>query len=322
MSENKLNRTVETLVSIITMAVIVVIVAVILYMQGHYDLGRFGIITGEDAVTGQVSESSGGFAVSDKFTVLSEAEVYSPDTLYEKINGKAPLYTEAGFEELLTQRYTFTAQPDIWVEIYRYRMSTPKAAFYVYSTQKRAKARPVEGLSAEHFYKTTSGMYMAAGNDYFEISASAENEEMLDALAADISDIAMLESPENSLLPVPEVLPDSNAVEGSFKMYLDGAFGIGGLGEVYIRDYELDGRRMTIFVIPDGENAAAKFESFMAESGAEKVSDEDGIDVYDLFGVYELIMLNDGSLIGVHEADDYQAAIELIKMLIGGQKDE
>jgi hypothetical protein len=315
MSENKSERKTETLISIIVLAALAAAVGAVLYVQSDYDMSRYGVNTGEKrAIAGGADDKA--FAVSDKFSPMSPPEEYLEDTLYEKINGKAPLYTSAGFERLDTQRFTLNEKPDVWIEIYRYRMSTPAAAFSVYSTQKRSGAQVIDGLSPEHFYKTTSGLYAAAGQDYFEISASAEDDAVVDALIADIEDIAALDRPENSPLEIPEFLPDSKAAQGSFKLYLDGAFGIGELGKVYIRDYVIDGETITSFVILDGVEAMDKFESFMDESGAMKVSEDDGIDVYDLYGVYELITVKDGRLIGVHEAYDEETARELMKKMI------
>lgn len=308
-----LNRKMETVISITVLLALIVVVISILFVQNHFDLAAFGIanLTSEK----EIIETTAFFSVSDDFEVFSDEEHYGPDELYEKINGKAPLYTDAGFEMLDTQRFTFKPDPQCWIEIYRYTMTSPESAFCVYSTQKRPSGAAIEGINPEYGYKTTSGMYLAAGNKYYEISASAENEAVLEALRACLPQIAELSLPENKFMPMPRTLPDENAVAGSFKLYLDGAFGIGGLGEVYMRDYVLEGQRLTAFTITDGKVALEKYEQFMEENGAEKTGDADGIAAFDLYGVYEIMGLAGGNLVGVHEADDADLGRELIKMI-------
>ncbi len=312
--QKSLNRKTETVISLTVLSLIICGVAAVLFMQSRFDLTEFGVnIAGAKDRT---IEAEALFPLSDAFEVLSPPENYPESDLYEKINGKAPLYTDAGFEMLDTQRFTFKENPQYWVEIYRYTMTSPQSAFCVYSTQKRPSGLAIDGISPEHGYKTTSGLYLAAGRNYFEINASAEDAAVLDALISSLADIAELDNEMNRFMPLPQTLPDENAVTGSSKLYLDGAFGIGGLGRVFIRDYVVDGQRLTAFTIPDGQAAMRKYEQFLEENGAEKTDDADGIVTYDLYGVYEVIGIAGDNLVGVHEADDADTGRELIKVII------
>jgi len=309
-----LNRKMETVISIAVLFAIICVIAAILFIQGRFDLTEFGVNPAGEKK--EIVESVSFFSISDDFEVLSAAEHYGPDELYEKINGKAPLYTDAGFEMLDTQRYTFKSNPQCWIEVFRYVMTSPESAFCVYSTQKRPSGLAIGDISPEHGYKTTSGLYLAAGKNYYEINASAEDEAVLEALRNCLADIAGLDEPENQFIKLPKTLPDDNAVIGSSKLYLDGAFGIGGLGRVFIRDYMVDGQRLTAFSIADGQAALQKYRQFMEENGAEKTDDAEGILTYDMYGVYEIIGIAGDNLAGVHEADSAETGRKLIKMII------
>jgi hypothetical protein len=308
-----LNRKKETIISTISLALLAIVFGAVFYIQADYDLERLGVVV--DGYTSATAGVEAVFTVSAEFEPLSAAEVYTEGELFEKINGKAPLYTSAGFERLTTQRFTFITEPEVWIEIYRFKMSSPKAAYCVYSTQKRPSVQPVASKSREHSYKTSSGIYLAAGSNYFEIITSAENEAVLDALAICIADIAHLQEAENALFELPKVLPDDGAVGGSFKLYLNSAFGIDGLGEVFVRNYETESEQLTVFLIKDGKKALSRFETFMTQNGIEKISDQDGIVIYDLFGVYELITLTENGLIGVHEAFERDNALTILKSI-------
>ncbi len=311
--ENKINRKIETVISLMVLAALAAVIVTIVYVQADFDMNRFGIkADGEEF--GEASEAEAVFELGEKFTQMSPPERYSEDSLYEKINGKAPLYTSAGFNKLTTQRYSLSSSPDLWIEVYRYQMQTPKAAFYVYSTQKRGSATPLEGFSPDYFYKTSSGIYAVIGSYYWEITSSAEDNDLLETIQDSLP--SLTGSDDGDFFEAPSILPDENAVEGSLTLYLDSAFGIGGLGEVYIRDYEFDGKRLKAFAVINGKNAEDEFQSFMQENTAEMVNDADGIKTYDLFGVYELITRHNGLLIGIHETDHPEVAREFIKSFI------
>ena len=308
-----LSRKTETAISIAGLAAMIIILASVFYIQADYNLERLGVVV--DGIAGATQSIEAIFDVSDDFVPFSAPETYLEGELYEKINGKAPLYTSVGFEKLMTQRFTFVKEPDIWIEIYLFKMSSPEAAYSVYSTQRRANVQTVGAISSEHSYKTTSGLYLVNGSDYFEIVSSAENEDLLDAIAGSIEQIAGIDGEDTDFLALPQVLPQRASVEGSSKLYIGSAFGIDNLGMVYVRNYEVGGDTLTAFWIEDGKKAAARFQTFMRDNGIEKIAEVDGIAIYDLFGVYELITLTDNGLIGIHEAYDFETAAEFLKSL-------
>lgn len=57
-------------------------------------------------------------------------EEYSAENLYEKINGKAPLYLEAGFKKLTTQRFVSADDESIWMENYVYEYDEWQERFF------------------------------------------------------------------------------------------------------------------------------------------------------------------------------------------------
>ncbi len=72
---------------------------------------------------------------------FSLPERFGPDTLYEKINGRADLYLSSGFASLKTQRFSMDKTAGAWVEVFVYDMATPENAFSVFSMQRREDAR-------------------------------------------------------------------------------------------------------------------------------------------------------------------------------------
>ena len=147
-------RTLESAIGIIFLLHLVVIVVVLLKVQSHFDMARFGV--SQSAVAGQSeggSDSKAGekagfpFNPSSKdFSPAGKAETYNNDNLYEKIDGKAPMYQEAGFVKLTTQRFAAKSNSELGFELYLYDMNNAKNAFSVYSRQKRADAIDLNDL--------------------------------------------------------------------------------------------------------------------------------------------------------------------------------
>ena len=93
--KESLNRQTETLWSVLSLIAVFCILAAVVFSQGSFDLEKFGI--SNPVANGLDDQKKAIFLVSDNFKVLSPPETYLENELYEKINGKAPLYTEAGF---------------------------------------------------------------------------------------------------------------------------------------------------------------------------------------------------------------------------------
>ncbi len=130
-------RRLEPVISICLLAILFLIGLGIFIKQFDYDMSRFGIGTAAAPKFEIPFELSS--LVPAGFETLSKAEIYNPENLYEKINGKAPLYTESGFEKLSTQRFASISDQSLWMELFVYDMATVRNAFSVYSVQRRAE---------------------------------------------------------------------------------------------------------------------------------------------------------------------------------------
>ncbi len=71
---------------------------------------------------------------------LTSPEIFDPQTLSDKINGKAELYLSAGFVGLASQRFKDKAGSNLWMEAYIYDMGNGQNAFSVFSAQRREGA--------------------------------------------------------------------------------------------------------------------------------------------------------------------------------------
>ena len=94
----------ETAISLIILAILVFIACTVAVIQYDYDMTKFGFITDEPIDTPQKQQPAKAQFISKLmpkgFKNISRQESYNSQNLYEKINGKAPLYTETGFKSL------------------------------------------------------------------------------------------------------------------------------------------------------------------------------------------------------------------------------
>ena len=89
---------------------------------------------------------------------FSLPERFGPETLYEKINGRADLYLSSGFASLKTQRFGVDEAAGAWVELYIYDMTTPENAFSVFSMQRREDAQAAG--TVPNGYRTENAQFL------------------------------------------------------------------------------------------------------------------------------------------------------------------
>ena len=108
----------ESAISVCLLAVLFLIGVGVFLKQFDYEITLFGISQNSEA--GAVRELPLRSLVPAGFEALSEIEVYNSENLYEKIDGRAPFYTESGFEKLLSQRFVSEDDQSLWMELYVY----------------------------------------------------------------------------------------------------------------------------------------------------------------------------------------------------------
>ena len=80
------------------------------------------------------------------WTLAPEVENYTPENLYEYIDGASELYISYGFEKLFTRRYQ-SGQPDITVDLFD--MGDPGNAFGIFAHSQEAPGQEV-GRDSEY----------------------------------------------------------------------------------------------------------------------------------------------------------------------------
>jgi hypothetical protein len=257
------------------------------------------------------------------FSAMSGAGVYDEDTLYEKIDGRAPLYTETGFEKLFTRLYKNDSNETISFEVYIYDMAKPENALAVYSQQKRDDAETISDF--DFGYRTSNAIFCSLGKYYLEIIGSAESVELVKSLTESAGEIKAA-LPSGGAIKTEEmiILQKAGAEAGTIKFSTDNTFSCKELTNIFSAVIKIDSKPVTIFLSKraDEKEAAAVagiYSKFLKDLGATESAAE-GLPVesaisFKVFGSIEVVFNNGRFLAGVPGATDAESAAKAAKIL-------
>ena len=324
----------ETAVSVILLLLMAAVAGAVFLKQFRYDSALFQVmdLKGSMDATGDATATetaiaglSPGQFVPPTAQTMSPAEAFDRETLSDKIDGKAELYLESGFERLVSQRYSLKDNADRWFELYIYDMGKPMNAFAVFSNQRRSDA---QGSDVTNFaYGAGGSLFFAHGKYYVEAIASDAAPEIAGAVAeaarlmvASIPAKTQGESSELSLLP------DEGLISSSVNLMLTDAYGYDKFTQVLSADYIIDGTTTTAFLTvrksaEEAAELASGYHSMLTEGmGADNIdmtsSPVAGLKGADMLGDTELVFSEGTITAGIHTAKDREAALKLAQKLL------
>lgn len=310
----------ESAISICILIALFIIAAAMFLKQSDYQMAKFGIDA--TAITElQNSKLDAPFDLNSfmpaGFENLSQIQTYDSENLFEKINGKAPLYTESGFKKLYTQRFVSKDNETLIMEFYLYDMVELRNAFSVYSTQKRPDTQDLSGF--DFAYKTDNAIYFAHGQYYIELVGFSQSSRLLEAMNDVSRNIQTNLTIDDTKMPQLEFFPTENLIPGSVKLYLTGAFGYEGLTDIFTAQYEVDGQTVTAFLseLPnsqDAQKSAKNYYDFLINNGG--VAKQTTVEtlkgkIIDFYDTTEIVFATGTFLAGIHEADNQRTAEKL-----------
>jgi hypothetical protein len=332
------NKRLESAVSVFLLAVLLLIGLGVFIRQFDVDMGRFGIDTTTagpllEQTEPNTQEPALDALMPDGFKKLSETETYEAGNLYEKINGKAPLYTESGFVKLFTQRLISKDDESLWMELFVFDMAAIRNAFSIYSVQKRPDALMLAFAKPQPCYRTSNGLYFVHGNFYVELIGSTESTVLDKAMAEIAVKFASQIAVDDAKIAEFALFPEEDFVPGSFKLYLANAFGFDGFTDIFTCRYKLGDQSITTFLSKrtdprDAQTTVESYYNFLIENDAvdkptaNKTLKDIGAKVLDFYDTTEIIFAIGPFLGGIHEAENQKSAEELAARLFDKLKKE
>lgn len=180
---------------------------------------------------------------TEGWTISDKVEVFSPENLFDRINGAAPLYLENNFREMAQMEYT---KGDDYISIQAYRHASPEDAFGMYASERSSELTffPIGGEAQGD----DSGIFFFAGNIYVKMWSSAQENvsETMRAIAAHLAgniDATAGYPPVVNAFPKEDMIPHTETYVTA--NYIGHTF----LNMVYTAKYKIDNKTFQAFVV-------------------------------------------------------------------------
>lgn len=191
----------------------------------------------------------------DGWGVAGASVDFDGETLYEYLNGGAPLYLKYGFVRLLQTRYQLSGDPLAGFTIDVFDMGSPLGAFGLYSSIRPPDAA-FTGWGAEGY---RSGTVAAAwrGRIYVHGEADEDRPELIAVLEQFLAEIVTGAAGDTTLPAILKPLPSDGLVPRSQRYVSSDLFGHAFLPGGVLASYEIDDREGKLFFSDLGSAAAA-----------------------------------------------------------------
>ncbi len=346
----------------VVLAILIAIGVAIIWKGNHYDPGKFALrpealsSTAEE-VTGKASTireamveqsgraddaeyeqsinepHSGSSSVScgESLNVdvagvdpISDTEFYTAETLFEKINGRAPAYFEFEFQSLRARSFGISGNEGSFIDVLEFEMSSPVTAFGIFSAERDENGEALD--FADDGYKSEMGYFLRQGPRYVQIIASDQNPETLRLAEAVARDRALNLSSSNEGLAAMQQLPKEGMIKGSMEFVQSNAFGQAALHGVYQARYVFEGTEINFFVmLSSPSEARAAWQEYRDFAGKYGEVHEDSLEangalifIAESFGNWLAIYFWDDQIGGVVEAPSKEAAQGFVMTFLKG----
>jgi Family of unknown function (DUF6599) len=252
------------------------------------------------------------------FTPLAPAQSFGPDSLSDKIDGKAELYLPAGFKEMSCRSFNVADQGKAYVEVFVYDMGSAPNAFAVFSGQRRP-GFPNIPLTT-NAYATTNALYFTRGQFYVEIVADRASEALQNSLLTYAKAVLAKMPAETKGAPTKaDLFPKEGLALDTVRLNASDVFGLEGFNNIFTGEYTFKNGTATAFLAerdtPEQAKADAdRYLKFLTANGYQKIKSPaglEGIEVLKLDNSYEIVLVQGRFLAGVHDASSLAAAQEL-----------
>jgi len=191
------------------------------------------------------------FPALDKFEIDTGYPVYTPDNLWDYINGGADSYNALGFRELYIAEYKRGKKHSIKLEIYHH--ASENLAFGIYALE-RAPSYNFFDLGVQG-YREEGLIHFLKGEYYVKVSTHSDSKRILAALEdLALKTEALLEGTDE----FPEELslfPEKGKQDNSEMYVAENVMGHEFLNNAFRANYNIDDNRFTIYLFTGNSTA-------------------------------------------------------------------
>ena len=190
------------------------------------------------------------------WSIVEGPEEFRPETLFEPLDGGAPVYLDHGFRLLRRTVYRLGADPRASIMVDVFDMGSVLGAFGIY------RASLPEGVVSQPWgaegHRVGSVAAAWRGRIYLRAEAGAESPELVAALDRVVATVSLRIPGEARLPGVLQSLPLEGLIPRSERYVSHGLYGHSFLPGGIVAGYLLDGRRAEVFFSDLGSHRAAR----------------------------------------------------------------
>ncbi len=259
---------------------------------------------------------------------LNPVEIFGPENLSDKINGRAELYLSAGFLRLLCQRFAEENDSTSWMEVFIYDMGTIRRSFAVYSVQRRPDA---EKMTFTQFaYRTENALFFLHGRYYVELIGAVTTARMAETMQVFAHTFIRGREVQGGGIEELSLFPREGLNEEGITLLISNAFGFDRFDNIFMAHYAVGSTQLTAFLsIRENPSEASElvgaYHSFLLANGGVNVESDIGVPgakVVKILEGFEVFFSQGKFLAGIHAAQDRgqaeKHAIRLMQKLSGG----
>ena len=256
---------------------------------------------------------------------MGATEFYSPDNLFEKIDGRAPAYLAFNFQQLRNRSFSVEGTAGSYVDVYEFRMDTPINAFGAFAMERDPNGNRLN--FAPDGYAGAMGFYFRQGSVYVQVIASDQNARTMEA-AKSVAELRAKAIPsDNQGLDARRKLPADGLEASSVTFIQENAQGQEFLKNVFQAVYQFEGKQLPFFIMSTTPTEAAgawnSFQSFCGKYGGKTtpLPDVNGAKVFkaENFGTWKIVFQREGDIGGVFDASDPDKAQKFIEQYLKGE---
>lgn len=195
------------------------------------------------------TDITGIFPGFEGWTKKGKPDLYTPDNLFEYINGAAEVFLSYDFVKLATLTYENKQENSFTVDVYQH--SSDKNGFGIYSQEKPQKGNFLD-IGTQGYYEK-GVLNFLKGGFYVKMSGfdlGDNDEEVLTTAAKALA--KALEGSED-FPAVVKCFPEKGKITNS-EAYINKNFlGHSFLHSAFVADYGIDGRELQVFIIETGK---------------------------------------------------------------------
>jgi hypothetical protein len=189
------------------------------------------------------------------WTVADKVESFTPENLYDRINGAADAFLACNFAEMTQLSYN-RENSDTYITIQCYRHDSPPDAYCIYAGERFPEAEFL-AIGAEG-YREPQVLNFLSGNVYVKMETHDKSAEAGAAMEKIARTLAGKIDADAALPALLQRLPEANKVERS-ELYVSQSFlAHKFLHSAYMAQYREDGSEYRRFIIDAGTPEAAR----------------------------------------------------------------